>query len=442
MVKDRRCEGPLKGISLTQGEKHRALMYSEKSMRTYVSERTFSLIVALLCCILMPSGAISATGPIVGGCPLFLADNIWNTEIDALPADANSSAYISAIGSSTGLHPDFGSGSWDGGPIGIPYNIVPGTQEKVAITFTYADESDPGPYPIPPDALIEGGSGSAGDRHVLVLDKDACILYETWSTYPQPDGTWQAGSGAVFDLRSDALRPSGWTSADAAGLPILPGLVRYDEVASGEIRHAIRFTAPRIRKAYVWPARHYAGSITVANDPPMGQRFRLRAGFDIAAFSSDVQVILNAMKKYGIILADIGSAWYISGVPDPGWNNDLLVSEFNRVHGSDFEAVDESSLTVNPDSAEACSQPAALIGSIPYDSVAAAYSAVGSYSAPATVKVLGTNLTESLDFDAGYNAILQGGYDCGFANRLLYSILRGSLTLGSGTTELDGIEIE
>ncbi|MGD1075380.1 MAG: hypothetical protein ABR903_04795, partial [Thermodesulfovibrionales bacterium] len=214
-------------------------------MKRYRSERTFIIILALLGCILMTDGAMSAPDPIVSGCPVFLADNIWNTQIDTLPVDANSSNYISAIGASIGLHPDFGSGMWDGGPIGIPYNIVSGTQQKVSITFEYADESDPGPYPIPPDALIEGGSQATGDRHVLVLDKDACILYETWSAYPQPDGTWQAGSGAIFNLWSDALRPSGWTSADAAGLPILPGLVRHDEVASGEIHHALRFTAPQ-----------------------------------------------------------------------------------------------------------------------------------------------------------------------------------------------------
>lgn len=411
-------------------------------MKRYLSERTFFIIPALLGCLLMTEGAMSAPGPIAGGCPVFLADNIWNTQMDTLPVAANSSNYISAIGTGIGLHPDFGSGMWDGGPIGIPFTIVPGTQQKVDITFEYADESDQGPYPIPPDALIEGGSQATGDRHVLVLDKDACILYETWSTYPQPDGTWQAGSGAVFDLRSDALRPSGWTSADAAGLPILPGLVRYDEVVSGDIHHAIRFTAPQIRRAFVWPARHYAGSITAANDPPMGQRFRLKAGFDISSFSSDVQVILSAMKKYGIILADIGSAWYISGAPDPGWNDDVLVNEFSRVHGSDFEAVDESSLTVYPDSGQACGQHPAFIGSTVYDSVAAAYSAAGSYSSPVTIELLGANLTETLDFNQGHNVILRGGYDCGFANQLLYSILHGSLMLTSGITELGRIEIE
>jgi hypothetical protein len=297
--------------------------------------------------------ALAESSPAIEGCPILPGNNIWNTAIDQLPVDQNSSAYINTIGPSTGLHPDFGSGTWDGGPIGIPYNVVPGSQPKVDITFDYSDESDPGPYPIPPDAQIEGGPNSTGDRHILVLDKDRCILYETWSTYPQPDGTWQAGSGSIFDLRSNALRPRGWTSSDAAGLPVLPGLVRYDEVASGEIRHAVRFTAPRTRKAYVWPARHHASSLTALNYPPMGQRFRLKADFDISRFSTPVQVILRALKTYGMILADNGSAWYISGVPDPRWNNDALGSDLKLVKGSDFEAVDVSSLMVNHDSGEA-----------------------------------------------------------------------------------------
>ena len=185
---------------------------------------------------------------------------------------------------------------------------------------------------------------------MLVLDRNSCILYELFSAYPQQDGSWQAGSGAIFDLNSNALRPSGWTSADAAGLPILSGLVRYDEVAAGEIRHALRFTAPQTRKTYVWPARHQASSLTGAQIPPMGQRFRLKAGFDISRFSAPVRVILQAMKTYGLILADNGSAWYISGAPDSRWDNDILVSELAQVKGSDFEAVDVSSLMVDPDS--------------------------------------------------------------------------------------------
>jgi len=228
--------------------------------------------------------------------------------------------------------------------------VVDGSQPEVNISFDYADESDPGPYPIPPNALIEGGSQSSGDRHVLVLDRGNCILYELFSAYPQQNGSWQAGSGAIFDLNSNALRPSGWTSADAAGLPIFPGLVRYDEVAAGEIMHALRFTAPNTRSDYVWPARHQASNLAGAQIPPMGQRFRLKAGFDISRFSAPVRVILQAMKTYGLILADNGSAWYISGVPDPQWDNDMLVAELAQVKGSDFEAVDVSSLMADPDS--------------------------------------------------------------------------------------------
>ena len=189
---------------------------------------------------------------------------------------------------------------------------------------------------------------------MLVLDRDNCILYETFSSYPQPDGSWQTGSGAIFNLRSNALRPQGWTSSDAAGLPILPGLARYDEVAAGEIRHALRFTAPQTRKQFIWPARHYASSLTALNYPPMGQRFRLKANFDLSHFSAEVQVILRALKKYGMILADNGSSWYISGAPDPRWNNDTLVSELRQLTGQNFEAVDESSLIVAPIPARRC----------------------------------------------------------------------------------------
>ena len=247
----------------------------------------------------------------------------------------------------------FGSGLWEGAPIGIPFNVVPGTQPKVSVTFDYFDESDPGPYPIPPGATIEGGAQSTGDRHVLAVDQNNCVLYETFSSYPQPDGSWAAGSGAVFDLRLNGLRPAGWTSADAAGLPILPGLVRYEEVASGEIRHALRFTAPQTRRAYVWPARHYASSLTASNYPPMGQRFRLKADVNISGFFPEVQVILRALKKYGMILADNGSAWYLSGAPDLGWNNGHLVDELRMITGADFEAVDGTALMISPESAQA-----------------------------------------------------------------------------------------
>jgi hypothetical protein len=295
--------------------------------------------------------AAKASPPQIAGCSIFPANNIWNVPVDTLHVDANSDAYIATIGVDEYVHADFGSGLWAGGPIGIPYVDVPGTQPKVPISFYYASESDPGPYPIPPDAPIEGGPDSTGDRHVLVLDRDNCILYEVFDAWPQSDESWEAGSGAVFDLKSHALRPDGWTSADAAGLPILPGLVRYDEVASGEIRHAIRFTVPQTRRAYVWPARHYASQLTGDQYPPMGQRFRLKADFDISGFSPEVQVILQALKTYGMILADNGSPWFISGVPDERWDNDDL-HDLHQITGSAFEAVDVSSLMIDPDSGE------------------------------------------------------------------------------------------
>ena len=299
----------------------------------------------------LPLVARSPGSPRLAGCAVFPADNVWNVPVDTLPVHTNSDAYVATIGADAHVHADFGSGTWDGGPIGIPYVDVPGTQPTVTVAFDYDDESDLGPYPIPPGAPIEGGPESKGDRHVLVLDRDDCILYELYKAVPQPDGSWEAGSGAIFDLSSHALRPAGWTSADAAGLPILPGLVRYEEVAAGEIRHALRFTAPQTRRAYVWPARHYASHLTGAQYPPMGQRFRLRADFDVSGFFSETQVILRALQTYGVILADNGSSWYISGVPDERWDNDVL-HELHQVQGSDFEAVDVSLLMVDPNSGQ------------------------------------------------------------------------------------------
>jgi hypothetical protein len=280
----------------------------------------------------------------LGGCPVLPANNVWNTPVDALPVHPNSAAYVQTVGTAKGLHPDFSSTGY-----GIPFVVVPGSQPKVPVTFDYSDESDPGPYPIPPNAPIEGGASSTGDRHVLVLENTNCILYELFYAFPQANGSWRAGSGAVFDLKTNALRPAGWTSADAAGLPILPGLVRYDEVASGEIRHAIRMTAPQTRREYIWPARHYASSLTGTQYPPMGLRFRLKASFDIAPYPADVQVILRALKKYGAILSDNGSSWYLTGAPDPRWNDDTL-HRLGQVLGSNFEAVDESGLMVDPNS--------------------------------------------------------------------------------------------
>lgn len=284
-------------------------------------------------------------------CKLFPDDNIWNVPVDHLQQDANSDLYIKSIGESGTLHSDFGSGEWNGGPIGIPYVVVSGNQPKVEVGFEYSDESDPGPYPIPPNPPIEGGDSSDGDRHILIIDQDHSILYELYNAYPQINGNWKAGSGAIYDLNSNQLRPQTWTSADAAGLPILPGLVRYEEIEAGEITHALRFTVSHTRKDFVWPARHYASSLTGINYPPMGQRFRLKQGFDISSFPKVCQIILTGLKKYGMILADNGSAWFISGVPDERWNNDSL-HLLNQVTGTDFEAVDVSSLMIDENSGQ------------------------------------------------------------------------------------------
>lgn len=268
----------------------------------------------------------------------FPDDNPWNTDISNAPVDPNSSALIASCGLRN-LHPDFGT-TWNGAPNGIPYVVVSGVQERVPVTFEYTSESDAGPYPIPADAPIEGGAGGSGDRHVLVIDRDDWTLYELFAAYPQNGGaSWRAGSGAIFDLSSNALRPAGWTSADAAGLPIFPGLVRYDEaVEQGEIRHALRFTCPQTRRAYVPPARHWASNRTDPDLPPMGMRVRLRADFDISGFPAEVQVILTAMKRYGMFMADNGSGWYVSGAPDPRWSDQRL-GTLKTVPSSAFEVI-------------------------------------------------------------------------------------------------------
>jgi hypothetical protein len=290
------------------------------------------------------------------GCPVLPADNIWNTPVDTLPLDPNSAAYINTIGPSDNVHADFGSGDWppgSGSLIGIPFIVVPSNQALVPINISpYDDESDPGPYPVPPNAPVEGAPNTGGDRHVLVIRQGECKLYELYRAFRIGGGSsWNAESAAKYDLNSNALRPDTWTSADAAGLPILPGLVRYEEVAAGEINHALRFTVPETRKAHIWPARHDASDLTGSQYPPMGQRFRLRADFDVSGYSHDAQVILIALKKYGMILADNGSAWYISGAPSESWDNDVL-HELDAVVGSDFKAVDVSSLMVNPNSGQ------------------------------------------------------------------------------------------
>jgi len=284
----------------------------------------------------------------LGGRPIFPASDPWRTDISASPRDALSDSLIASCGATTGMHPDFGT-VYGGAPNGIPYVVVHGTQPRVPVSFYYGDESDPGPYPVPPYAPIEGGSSSTGDRHVLVVDADNWKLYEMYDAHPVSGGaSWTGGSGAIFDMTAGTVRPAGWTSADAAGLPILPGLVRYDEVGIHHaIEHALRFSCARTRKAYVPPARHSAGSQTSVNFPPMGMRVRLKASFDISGFSPSNQVILRALKKYGMFVADNGSDMYLSGAPDPRWSDDDL-HNLTKVHGSDFEVVQMSGIVVQP----------------------------------------------------------------------------------------------
>jgi hypothetical protein len=273
-----------------------------------------------------------ATGPTLGGCAMFPTDNPWNRDASNDPVDPNSENYIASIGAAINLHADFGSDP----TYGIPYVVVPGTQPFVPITFTaYGSESDPGPYPIPSNAPVEAGS----DAHVLTLDAGNCTLYEMYNASKDPNGAgWFADSGAVFNLSSNALRPDGWTSADAAGLPILPGLVRYDEVTAGSINHALRFTLAQTQRAYVHPATHYASSSTNANLPPMGMRVRLKASYDVSGFTGEARVVLNALKRYGMMVADNGSNWFISGSTDTRWN-DADLNQLKTVPGSAFEVV-------------------------------------------------------------------------------------------------------
>ena len=292
--------------------------------------------------VLLSAGKLPAQN--IAGCPVFPSNNIWNQRVDTAPLHARSAAWVSAISPTATLHQDFGGEVFDGNEPGFRINLVPGSQPKVPIAFTDGrDESEPGPYPIPPDAKVENG----GDRHVLVLDTTNCVLYETFDSVKNPDNSWTASSGAIFDLRSNRLRQDSWTSADAAGLPIVPGLARYEEILLGEIRHALRFTAPRTTREYLWPARHFASWVTDPDRPPMGARFRLKANFDISSFSPTTQVILTGLKRYGMMLADNGSAWYIQGTFDPRWQN--LADEWRRIPGSAFEAVDVSALMHDSD---------------------------------------------------------------------------------------------
>lgn len=322
-----------------------------------------ALAIVLLVCgvISFSTGEVSAfpyaSSATIGGCQMFPANNIWNYDIAHLPVSANSASYLASIGLNGHLHPDFGSGLYAGSPMGFPYEVVPANQPAVPVSFTYASESDPGPYPIPTNVPIEGGAQSTGDRHVLVVDRGNCKLYEMYSSYPQKNGSWKAGSGAVWNLNSNALRPATWTSADAAGLPILPGLVSYDEVAAGVINHALRFTVAQTQDSFLWPARHAASSSHDPALPPMGLRLRLKASVSLSSFSRTDRIILTALKHYGMFVADNGSSWYLSGTSDSRWNNDDLHA-LSSIPCSDFEVVNESSLEMNANSGQVRGMPA------------------------------------------------------------------------------------
>lgn len=304
----------------------------------------------LLACLGLTSALfLHAQTPTVSGCAVFPSNNIWNTRVDSLPVDAHSDAYVQTLGATNKAHADFGFAAANG----IPYAVVPGNQPKFSVSFYY--DGDPGPYPIPPHPPIEVGS----DHHLLMIDKDNCILYELFNLQKQANGSWLAGSGAIYPLNSNRLRAAGDTSADAAGLPMFPGLVRYDEVLSGHIDHALRFTGTPTANRFIWPARHFASSHSGAMYPPMGQRFRLKQSFDISRYGPHMQVVLQALKTYGMILADNGASWFVTGVPDSRWNDDEM-HQFTWLVGADFEAVDESSLMVNPNSAQAASTSGAI----------------------------------------------------------------------------------
>ncbi len=389
---------------------------------------------ALVVALYTLSGAAFAV-PTIGGCPIFPANNVWNVPVDTLPVHANSTNFVNSIGVNAGVHMDFGSGLYNGRPIGIPFTTVPGAQPDVPITFEVDDESDPGPYPIPSNIPIEGGAAfPGGDRHGLIIELGTCKLYEVGvlmqtPAYPQPPASWTGYSGAVWDLNSHALRPDTWTSADAAGLPILPGLIRYDEVAAGEIAHAVRFTAQLTQRAYVWPARHYASSNTNPNVPPMGLRFRLKASFAevrTPALSAHAITIVRALKKYGMMLADNGSNWYISGATDNRWDNDEL-HQLDVIRGSDFEAVDTSQLQVSANSGQAAVGALSVGGTISGPS-----GAIAGVSFCAGVGVTCGNS----DANGQFSCSVPYGYSGRVYPRLANSIFTPPLTLSNVTSNI------
>lgn len=310
------------------------------------------LVLALgACAAAEPDRSAAAPEPAlapVAGCTVFPSDNWWHADVSDLPVHERSAAWLARMSPASELHPDFGPSYGDGPPYGIPVTVVHSDHRKVRVRFTYADESDRVRYPLGRDTRIEGGRRSDGDRHAIVVDRDRCRLYETYATRVR-DGRWRAGSGAVWSLRSNALRPDGWTSADAAGLPILPGLLRWREVRDGTIDHAIRFTTDETSSWHLWPARHDAGAHTDRRYPPMGARFRLDAGFDTTGYGGYARRVIRAMQTYGLVLADNGSPWYFQGEQHRRWP-ERLIADLKRIPADAFVAVDTSSLQVDPDS--------------------------------------------------------------------------------------------
>ena len=315
------------------------------------------LLSGLLLAALLPAAAsapdvalaASATGPRLGGCPVFPANNWWNRDISGMPVDSHSRTWLSHMSTSRNLHPDFGPSYGDGPNYGIPITVVPRNHKLVHVSFSYASESNKGGYPLGGDTLIEGGRNSGGDMHAIVLQRGTCKLFETWNTRTR-NGRWVAGSGATWSLKSNLLRPNGWTSADAAGLPILPGLLRWNEVKSGPVRHAIRFTTDITRSAHLWPARHDAGSQSSTSYPPMGARFRLKTSFSTSGYGVYARRVIGAMKHYGLVLADNGSPWFFQGERNAKWPPSM-VEALKRIPASAFQAVDTSSLIIKRTSA-------------------------------------------------------------------------------------------
>jgi hypothetical protein len=306
---------------------------------------------AVITVALLPVGAANAA-PGIGGCPAFPADNVWNTDISSLPVHPRSAAWVASMGGTSRLlHPDFGANP-GGFPYGIPFNVVDGSHPRINLTFDYSSESDHVGYPFGADTSIEGGPGASGDRHAIMIDASSCTLYELYSAQYNGPSASTAGSGATWSLRGNALRPATWTSADAAGLPIFPGLLRVEEVQAGSVQHAIRFTAQQTDRSFIWPARHQAGAAANPALPPMGARFRLRAGFDTSRYTPATRAVLTAMKQFGMILADNGSNWYFQGAAESGWS-DTMISELKSVPAAQFDAIDEASLMIDPNSAQA-----------------------------------------------------------------------------------------